>query len=1157
MSPAPVALVALLTVACASAGPLSRHANPPVNDPSIHKDGAPVRFYVRGDRSFKTIESPQLPRGCMYEGRWFTEGTVVTTREACLRCVCAHGALACRRRACASLPDPPPHRCHVLHRKGSCCPELHCPDGVTVMEHGASARYDIEDFSDIATPSAVVHVFPACVEGGTVYSAGSAMNSATACEQCFCLGGARRCVQPRCLPPPPGCRARPAPGACCPQRYYCEHVSTRPPDKKNIHDCEIAGEWISEGERAVIAEAKANCTQCFCLRGSVRCQPLACAPPLLGCKPLLREGQCCPHQYHCEHKQHGFFTPHVSFLLENGLTPSKINDRSFHTKLDDQETTTKTVSTSISMAKTPAVSATNANSITTTKVKRKTNDPPLEISQKNISNTIISSTTQTPTTAAKNQMEEATTTEPSSEKVTEQPQETVKIMINGTINCTAELSSTSLPLNISINDTERIQLESQPRIPIINKIDIEAQTFSPNDIITDRNVNGDFDENETFVINVTSSLMTNMSRSTPRPSMTTFTKIAEPTDATDVVNSSKKTKGEYDYDYTEPTLPPSLPNLKIIPFVAADAVVDDDIASKEPLTYPILEREDKFPVYYPTVESKETVYATRREDTYHPTNYPVFVSEKVESQYPPSSHEIDLPNTAYPITQNDLGTTHDYTVSMSVGNANVKMNTSNTKTSSTSTSFEIQSPSDNLFSPPVETEGGFIPKGPGIIDEYFAVYPSTPSGPAVPHLTTSMQLDVTRGECVSGDGRHIPEGNSVSLACSICTCAWGELHCSPRPCHTPSGCKRRPATSSDADLCCGELLCDKNNNITSAPVVNVALNTTEKNNFNDSKASSKNKTEIGDVPSNLNMQAFDNTTMVPEIDTVSTDVDDKVYIVTEKVAKVATTTVNSLSSISLEKISTVSSVTNASETPILKDYFNETKAHSQEYDDEDDDDEGFSFDNVLKLLLSDSYESTSKTSPNKNKLISLHTSTPIMTKPTTTTPLTTTTRRASPKPSVSSFIPMPPHHVPYLPPKQVFPQNTVNRIDHLVLGEATAIKRTTARPITVSLKPIKNTLKPVINRRSTTLRPFTTTRYTEITTRKKDEPSVQYTPDLQEISRPPSPNLLPGVGPGLKLAGCNIYGRMYRVGRIIAELSTPCQECWCTEFGVQCKPLKC
>ena len=45
-----------------------------------------------------------------------------------------------------------------------------------------------------------------------------------------------------------------------------------------------------------------------------------------------------------------------------------------------------------------------------------------------------------------------------------------------------------------------------------------------------------------------------------------------------------------------------------------------------------------------------------------------------------------------------------------------------------------------------------------------------------------------------------------------------------------------------------------------------------------------------------------------------------------------------------------------------------------------------------------------------------------------------------------------------------------------------------------------------------------------------------------------------GVGP-LKLAGCNIYGRMYRVGKVISELSGPCLECRCTDVGVQCKNL--
>lgn len=53
---------------------------------------------------------------------------------------------------------------------------------------------------------------------------------------------------------------------------------------------------------------------------------------------------------------------------------------------------------------------------------------------------------------------------------------------------------------------------------------------------------------------------------------------------------------------------------------------------------------------------------------------------------------------------------------------------------------------------------------------------------------------------------------------------------------------------------------------------------------------------------------------------------------------------------------------------------------------------------------------------------------------------------------------------------------------------------------------------------------------------------------------PAKSNSIVGV---LKLAGCNIYGRMYRVGRIISELSDQCRECKCTELGVECQPLYC
>lgn len=147
---------------------------------------------------------------------------------------------------------------------------------------------------------------------------------------------------------------------------------------------------------------------------------------------------------------------------------------------------------------------------------------------------------------------------------------------------------------------------------------------------------------------------------------------------------------------------------RIIPFVAADAVVDDDDSAKEVLTYPILEREDKYPVYYPSsIEAKVTPFASRRKDVYQPTQYPVFTSEKVDtSNYPTLSHEIDITSSDYPTANNDL--LHEQIVSTSIGAHATDGSKAVTNTPGSSTTFKLEAPSVNLFSPPVETEGSEI-----------------------------------------------------------------------------------------------------------------------------------------------------------------------------------------------------------------------------------------------------------------------------------------------------------------------------------------------------------------------------------------------------------------------------------------------------------------
>ncbi|XP_052737544.1 uncharacterized protein LOC112052591 isoform X2 [Bicyclus anynana] len=1072
-----------------------------------HKNGR----YPPSSRVLRALGKSDQQAGCVYEGRWHAAGAAVRTREPCLACVCSRGALSCRRRSCAPLPAPPP-RCHVIHQRGECCPELRCPDGVK-HQHEASAR---SDDTDVDTVTSLSH---ACVSGGTVYAAGSAMGSSTACEQCFCLGGARRCVRPRCLPPPPGCTARPAPGACCPQRYHCERL--QPLHEQHSHDCVTPeGTWALEGERVRSAEVGLKCLQCFCLRGSVRCQHLSCAPTLQGCTPLVQAEQCCPLQYQCDRNNNSTKLS-LQSQRQNILMSLRDEDRSFHTSKSAKRETTIKDQTTVTDKSTAAVTKKDLG--TTSKVKRDTVDPfntSVSLRDDKTATTVL--TTQklnevTPTLPVD------TTTLPSEEFSTEQPAGSVKVIINGTINCTTELSSTSLLLNVSnTSDTVWIDSQTQPRIPLINIMDIESQTFPPNEIITEGSYKEDYDDNETFTINVTSSLNTNTSHST--------TTTVKPTPAVPKtvppallgkVNVSKTKKDEYDYDYTEPTLPPSLPNLKIIPFVAADAVVEDDVSSKESLDYSVLDREDKFPVYFPSKEPKDTMYETRKTEVYNPTQYPVFISKKVESQFP-TAQETDNVNKSYPSITNEMpAPVQEYTVTASLGNS-AKINyKGENQPSAAESHYEVEPPAVNLFSPPVETEGGFVPKGPGIIDDYYSLYTSTPPGNVMPHLTTSMQLE-PKDECISSDGRHVSDGEAISISCSICTCAWGELHCSPRPCHTPAGCQRKAATKSTTDLCCGELICDKLNKTTSMPLL-ITQYIEDKLN----KTESTNKYDKVSFTYEVSTNTPQGTTNNDTIALVSNNSESNDRF--KAMAPVTT----AVTSISTENTYITSTKASTSTSGVL-----ENNNQSQEYDEEDDD-EGFSLGSVLKLLLSETYDTT--TAAPKNKLSTLFTST----SPKTTR---TTAKRKQFITSDNGFVPVT-HRSPYVPPKKLYPHNTINRIDHLVLGESNAIKKSTPKPTFI---PVTQTTTKLIASTKITQKPSTTTAKTVEISSKEG-----FGGHPVEV-RPPMPNFIPGFGLGLpKLAGCNIYGRMYRVGRIIAELSSPCQECKCTELGVQCRSLSC
>lgn len=247
------------------------------------------------------------------------------------------------------------------------------------------------------------------------------------------------------------------------------------------------------------------------------------------------------------------------------LIPLKNEVRSLHSsKATKRETTIKEVTTDKS---TSAVTVAKSDFITTMKSKKNTEKSVISNSKQKHHKSTLTTLDTEPTTQTLSDVftsvdDDYTTEDDYLETTTEQPEGSVRIIINGTINCTAELSSTSLLLNVSNDDDSLwIKSDTQPRIPLTDNT--ENHTNPPMDIITNKNYNDDLDDNETFTINVTSSLRTNTTRTTTATitSSSVRPKTVPPA-LLGVANASKVKKEETDYDYNEPTLPPSLPNLK-------------------------------------------------------------------------------------------------------------------------------------------------------------------------------------------------------------------------------------------------------------------------------------------------------------------------------------------------------------------------------------------------------------------------------------------------------------------------------------------------------------------------------------------------------------------------------------------------------------------
>lgn len=150
------------------------------------------------------------------------------------------------------------------------------------------------------------------------------------------------------------------------------------------------------------------------------------------------------------------------------------------------------------------------------------------------------------------------------------------------------LETTDQPITTEIS-TNKTHINITTEI-VTNKIECIDSTQSSQDILEERIDN---EVTETTTDFTTTEFPTTLPTTLEdvKNVSTTVSSLKKIDDLEDILNITTlgKKEEDYEFDYNVPTLPPSLPNLRIIPFVAADAVVEEKGSAT--VNYPSLVQE--------------------------------------------------------------------------------------------------------------------------------------------------------------------------------------------------------------------------------------------------------------------------------------------------------------------------------------------------------------------------------------------------------------------------------------------------------------------------------------------------------------------------------------------------------------------------------------
>ncbi|KAG5312876.1 KCP protein, partial [Acromyrmex insinuator] len=1128
------------------------------------------------DGSWAQAYPREIKPGCRYEGRRYQEGTAVSTSEPCLQCWCTEGALRCRLRVCPRLPNPPPSGCHVRSpAENVCCAEMVCGESRDVenMLRRASVQTNIE--AEDEEKHAQNSRTEGCLHDGIQYGSGSAMMGSRRCEYCYCISGTRRCLRPKCLLPLPGCTPLALPIALL-ISFQDHHPSTMAPVSGN--GCRVGERTYVEGEMVRDIEWKAACDNCFCAMGAIRCVPLACAPPLQGCSPIVREGQCCPSTYNCSgsievkatqnyasyafvSKDYAKFRKETNFFLGLPYPNHKKRSLSLIVQPAIDQSTNPSVEGRGHRVVEERISTSTIDLEEDSSVATYSTAWPSTMETDIMDNEILigtvdyKSTLEVTTTATLTNELSSNTESTASFESTPASKDADSVTRDSCTTCSTNTFTDSTTEDASSTDSSTISLSEWttmlPELTLNNGNDENEDTGGDENKNTSENEERNEDEateRETMMGEKTDIIEKNKTTVHPFVVSTDAGKTLIP-EKLSSENSTliKRTKTGGKRPVTSPSSTILMP----------DDILVMNVTVKTNVSVGHIQGVTINPIRSIPPDIETILNITHREKS---EDYDYDYSERLLPPSLPNVRIIPFVAADALVKGKDVPSSK---TGYSLGSVVVPPKLRPTDASG----FYDIATQENRFSPPVETEGGFIPREPSYFD--------------VPYRSTDLNLEIGTGVTVVPqitnphkknndlsnkchfEDMEYRHGEILPRAafCIICMCYYGEIVCSSQKCPPLKiGCRR----INSEEKCCGKIVC-----VEADESPTVVLDRA------DATAPSQRQPTVSPDP----FRDVIKTEPAPDLPSL---IEDMIPYLVER----GITTPKPTTTMTASKTSAQDLVGNQLQHPPNFDFMEVPLIQPPfDYGEETVD---------SSFLAKMKYGANRETFPTDTVSLTYDFKNQVLDhKPfenpeadifdydrTMLTKLNSTTDG-----SKYDF-----HRSNSMEQKFAMgnvsetknldrnftseEDNRTTRYDNRTESDNFPSEdgKTTENVEDVTIFSLDNVLKLLFSSNTSSSNKLTETtktlnvssvsgvqedQETLVVSSTSAEGLTEETETVETSSKVLDNEIPMSVGSLLKLAGCNIYGRMYRVGRIITELSSPCEECKCTEIGVRCEQLEC